>query len=100
MQLGQLFASLPLSKELKVESKEEFFAIKPHTRRMKKSTCFSEQVNKQPLDLDTTHASLTLDLPFHSCSKELDSTFGEENALSFRRKPPKRKRNIRNPQQR
>lgn len=67
---------------------------------MKKSTCFSKQVNKQRHDLDTTHASLTLELSFPNCSKELDSTFGEENVLAFRQKPPKRKRNIRNPQQR
>lgn len=100
MQLSELFANVPTNRELKVESREDFFATKPRPKRMKKSTCFSEQVDKHHHDLDTTHASLTLELPFPNCGKELDSTFGEENVLAFRQKPPKRKRNIRNPQQR
>ena len=100
MQLSELFANvLACPRELRVESREDFFATKPRPRRMKKSTCFSEQIEKDRHELDTTHASLSHDLPFAACCKELESTFGEENVLAFRQKPPKRKRNIRNPQQ-
>jgi hypothetical protein len=32
---------------------------------------------------------------FKNCKRELESTFGEENVLTFKPKPPKRKKNMR-----
>lgn len=99
MQLRELFANvLAHPRELKVESKEQFFATKHRQRRMKKSTCFSEQIEidqNVQAGLDCSLASLRSDPPFEGCCKELESTFGEENVLSFKPNPPRRKRNIR-----
>jgi hypothetical protein len=83
-------------KELRVESKEQFFTTRNKQKRMKKSTCFSEQIEIEQNNsaLDSSMASIRSEDPLRGCCKELESTFGEENVLVFKAKPPKRKRNI------
>jgi hypothetical protein len=64
---------------------------------LKISHCFTEPQEKQEWDnstLDKSFDSTKTEGLFKMCRKDLESTFGDENILSFKVKPPKRKRNM------